>query len=63
VGVAAAGVPLRTIAEYLGHADLKTTQIYAHYAPSVGEVEEVNQAFGARSGGKKRQARRRRRSQ
>ena len=32
--LAAAGVPLRTIQEYLGHADLKTTQIYAHYAPS-----------------------------
>jgi integrase len=27
--LAAAGVPLRTIQEYLGHADLKTTQIYA----------------------------------
>lgn len=31
--LAAAGVPLRTIAEYLDHADLETTQIYAHYAP------------------------------
>ena len=32
--LAAAGVPLRTIQEYMGHADLKTTQIYMHYAPS-----------------------------
>ena len=40
------GVPLRTIQEYLGHADLKTTQIYAHYAPSEKEVEKVNEAFG-----------------
>jgi len=45
--LAAAGVPLRTIQEYLGHADLKTTQIYAHYAPSAHEVEIVNDAFGA----------------
>jgi integrase len=44
--LAAAGVPLRTIQEYLGHADLKTTQIYAHYAPSEGEVEAMNDAFG-----------------
>jgi integrase len=35
--LAAAGVPLRTIQEYLGHADAKTTQIYAHYAPSERE--------------------------
>jgi integrase len=60
--LAAAGVPLRTIAEYLGHADLKTTQIYAHYAPSAGEVEEVNHAFGDRSAAKKVQSHRRHRS-
>ncbi len=45
--MAAAGVPLRTIQEYLGHADLKTTQIYAHYAPSAREVAVINEAFGA----------------
>jgi integrase len=44
--LAAAGVPLRTIQEYLGHADLKTTQIYAHYAPSATEVHVINAAFG-----------------
>jgi integrase len=55
--LAAAGVPLRTISEYLGHADLKTTQIYAHYAPSAEEVERVNAAFGAAA---ERRARRRR---
>ena len=43
--LAAAGVPLRTIQEYLGHADLKTTQIYAHYAPSAGETAVLNAAF------------------
>ncbi len=30
---------------FLGHADLKTRQIYAHYAPSAREVEMVNAAF------------------
>jgi integrase len=31
--------------EFLGHADSKTTQIYAHYAPSEHEVQIVNEAF------------------
>jgi integrase len=44
--LAAAGVPLRTIQEYLGHADLKTTQIYAHYAPSTREVEVTTRRSG-----------------
>jgi integrase len=43
--LAASGQPLRTIQEFLGHADSKTTQIYAHYAPSAREVEMVNEAF------------------
>jgi integrase len=43
--LAAAGVPLRAIQEFLGHADLKTTQIYAHYAPTEHEVDLINQAF------------------
>jgi integrase len=43
--LAAGGLPLRTIQEFLGHADMKTTQIYAHYAPSAHEVEMVNAAF------------------
>ncbi len=45
--MAAAGVPLRTIQEWLGHEDSKTTQIYAHYAPSEREVELVNNAFAS----------------
>jgi len=32
--LAASGVPLRALQEFLGHPDLKTTQIYAHYARS-----------------------------
>jgi integrase len=43
--LAASGQPMRTIQEFLGHADSTTTQIYAHYAPSAHEVEMVNAAF------------------
>lgn len=43
--LAASGQPLRTVQEFLGHADIKTTLIYAHYAPNPHEVEMVNAAF------------------
>ncbi len=36
---------MRTIQQFLGHADSKTTQIYAYYAPSAHEVEMVNASF------------------
>jgi integrase len=44
--MAAAGVPLRTLQEWMGHRDIKTTQIYADYQPSPTEQQLVDRAFG-----------------
>jgi integrase len=47
--MAGAGVPLRTLQHWMGHADAKTTQVYAHYQPSDHEADIADQAFnGAR---------------
>ncbi len=43
--MAAAGVPLRTLQHWLGHADSKTTQVYAHYQPCDQEADAVDAAF------------------
>jgi integrase len=43
--MAAAGVPMRTLQEWMGHRDLATTQRYADYAPSTREAEMVAAAF------------------
>jgi integrase len=43
--MAAAGVPMRTVQEWMGHADFKTTQIYADYAPAANEAALVDAAF------------------
>jgi integrase len=43
--MAAAGVPLRTLQEWLGHRGLTTTQIYADYSPSAREAEMIEAAF------------------
>jgi integrase len=42
---AAAGVPMRTLQEWMGHRDIKTTLIYADYAPSDQENAMVERAF------------------
>lgn len=44
--MAAAGIPMRTLQEWMGHRDFKTTLIYADYAPSAQERELVERAFG-----------------
>jgi integrase len=44
---AAAGVPMRTLQEWMGHRDIKTTLIYADYAPSTQEKAMVENAFKA----------------
>jgi integrase len=43
--MAAQGVPMRALQEWMGHRDLTTTAIYADYSPSAGEVDVVNAAF------------------
>jgi hypothetical protein len=43
--MAAAGVPMRTLQEWLGHRDIKTTMIYADYQASDQERELVERAF------------------
>ncbi len=43
--MAAVGVPMRTLQEWMGHRDLATTQIYADYCPNAREAEMVAAAF------------------
>lgn len=43
--MAAAGVPMRTLQEWMGHRHLSTTQRYADYAPSAHESAMVERAF------------------
>jgi len=43
--MAAAGVPLRTLQGWMGHADIKTTSIYMHFAPAEDEVQTANRVF------------------
>ena len=48
--LAATGVPLRTIQEWMGHGDAKTTEVYRHYAPDPTHgAELVEGAFSPRS--------------
>ena len=41
-----AQVPLRTLQAWMGHADIKTTMVYTHYAPGANEADLVNGVFG-----------------
>jgi integrase len=44
--MAASGVPLRTIQHWMGRADSKATQVYAHYQPADAEADVLDGAFG-----------------
>ena len=46
--MAAAGVPMRTLQEWMGHRDFKTTLIYADYMPAAREADLVDRAFADR---------------
>jgi integrase len=48
--MAAAGVPMRTLQEWMGHRDIATTLIYADYSPSEHEAEWVERAFSSSNG-------------
>jgi integrase len=43
--LAGQGVPMRTLQEWMGHRDIKTTERYADYMPSVHEAAMVASAF------------------
>jgi integrase len=43
--MAAAGVPMRMLQEWMGHRDFKTTLIYADYLPGEHEADLVDVAF------------------
>jgi integrase len=45
--MAAAGVPMRTLQEWMGHRDIQTTQRYADYAPRTRDAELVAAAFAS----------------
>lgn len=47
--IAAAGVPMRVLQEWMGHRDYRTTLIYADYEPGDEESSLVDAAFSAGS--------------
>ena len=48
--MAAAGVPMRVLQEWMGHRDISTTQRYADYAPSQHESDLMERAWGSDGG-------------
>jgi integrase len=49
MAMAAAGVPMRTLQEWMGHRDIETTQRYADYSPNANEAAYVEAAFSRQS--------------
>jgi site-specific recombinase XerD len=49
--LAAQGVPMRTLQEWMGHKDIQTTQRYADYCPNPGERDVVETAFARGNNG------------
>jgi len=47
--MAAAGA-LRTLQGWMGHADIKTTAVYMHFAPAEDELQTANRVFPHREG-------------
>jgi integrase len=45
--LAAAGVPMRMLQEWMGHRDYRTTLVYADYEPRENESAMLDNAFGA----------------
>lgn len=45
--LAASGVPLVKLQEWLGHEDAATTQIYVDYQPAAQDVDLIERAFGS----------------
>ena len=43
--VTSVGTPMRTLQEWMGHRDMKTTLVYADYQPSLAETDFVERAF------------------
>jgi integrase len=56
---ASAGVPLRTLQEWMGHRDYKTTLVYADYAPNPHEADLLERAFEPTNGERGSEAKRR----
>jgi integrase len=48
--MAAAGVPMRTLQEWMGHRHISTTERYADYAPRASEGELISAAFAPARG-------------
>jgi integrase len=45
--MAATGVAMRTLQEWMGHRDIETTQRYADHAPNANEAAFVEAAFAS----------------